>query len=325
MIKYGLGPLVFCILALSIYHQVQRQPDWENSFQKIGQGLSGDGAWSLIAVFLLMFVNWGIEARKWQLALKNLQTISFFRSFKAVFTGTTMAFFTPNRIGEYFGRILFIKEGSRLQAISLTIVCSIAQLMVTVIGGVAGFIFFKRHLAAQGLADASTLFWLQIVYYIALLGALILTLLYFRLSWLVKLARKITPLAGYLRYVNVLESFHATLLIRILSLSFARYIIFLLQYFILFRVFDVDLNWMQNFWVVSVMFVVLSIAPTIAFITDLGIRAKASIELVQFFSSNVVGILATSLSIWLINLVIPALIGSLMILGFKFRDNFRFF
>ncbi|RYG01047.1 MAG: flippase-like domain-containing protein [Chitinophagaceae bacterium] len=325
MIKYGLGPLVFCILALSIYHQVQRQPDWQNSFRTIGQGLSGTGIWYLVAVFVLMFVNWGIEARKWQLALRSLTTISFGRSFKAVFTGTTLAFFTPNRIGEYFGRILFIKEGTRLQAISLTIVCSIAQLMVTVIGGVVGFIFFKAHLAAEKLAADSTLFWLQIVYYVALFGALILTLLYFRLSWLVRLARKITPLAGYLRYVKVLETFNATILIRILSLSFARYIIFLLQYFILFRVFDVELNWMQNYWVVSVMFIVLSIAPTIAFITDLGIRAKASIELVQFFSSNVVGILATSLSIWLINLVIPALIGSLLILGFKFRDNFRFF
>jgi hypothetical protein len=68
------------------------------------------------------------------------------------------------------------------------------------------------------------------------------------------------------------------------------------------------------------MFLVLAIAPTVAFLTDLGIRARASIELVQFFSSNVVGILATSLSVWLINLVIPALIGSLLILGIRINN-----
>jgi len=35
------------------------------------------------------------------------------------------------------------------------------------------------------------------------------------------------------------------------------------------------------------------------------------------FSSNIVGIVATSLAIWIINLVIPALIGSLLILNIR--------
>jgi hypothetical protein len=96
--------------------------------------------------------------------------------------------------------------------------------------------------------------------------------------------------------------------------------VFILQYYLLFKIFNVGVNWWDTLRVISVMFLVLAIAPTVAFLTDLGIRARASIELVQFFSSNVVGILATSLSVWLINLVIPALIGSLLILGIRMNN-----
>jgi hypothetical protein len=144
-----------------------------------------------------------------------------------------------------------------------------------------------------------------------------LTIFYFRLARFVRAVEKIKFVKKWLVFIKVLNGFEATILFRILSLSLGRYLVFILQYYLLFKVFDVSVSWWESFSAISVMFVVLAIAPTIAFLTDLGIRARASIELVQFFSGNVVGILATSLSIWIINLVIPALIGSLLILGIK--------
>jgi type IV secretory pathway VirB2 component (pilin) len=320
IVKYVFGPVVFCILAVSIYRQVASQAGWQNSLQQISVNIRGAGAAGFIAVGVLMFINWGLEARKWQLAMAHLHPISFGRSFKAVFTGTTLAFFTPNRIGEYFGRILYIPDGKRIRAISLTIVCSIAQLLVTLIAGIWGLILFRKHLGAAGSGSQSVLFWLQLVLWLSVAGAFFLAMFYFRLSWLARALEKLFPRGRLPGYVKVLEEFNATVLLRILSLSLFRYIVFLLQYFLLFDVFDVALTVTDTFTVVSVMFVVLAIAPTIAFLTDLGIRAKASIELVQFFSTNVAGILATALGIWIINLVIPALIGSLLVLGLKLND-----
>ncbi|HEY8898512.1 MAG TPA: hypothetical protein VIM79_26975, partial [Niastella sp.] len=72
---------------------------------------------------------------------------------------------------------------------------------------------------------------------------------------------------------------------------------------------------------VSVIFLVLAIVPTIAVITELGVRWKVGIEVVQLFNSNITGILATSLAVWIINLVIPALIGSLLILSIRVFNN----
>ncbi|MDF2187361.1 lysylphosphatidylglycerol synthase transmembrane domain-containing protein [Paraflavitalea sp. CAU 1676] len=316
-----IGPLVFCLLAWSIYHQLQRQPNWKESFSHIQQALAGAGIWKLWSAVLLMLVNWGIEARKWQVVIRRIEPISFGQSLKAIFTGTTMAFFTPNRIGEYVGRILYIGERNRIQGISLTIVCSIAQLLVTLIAGIGALFYMKSIIAVQQPGDTSLVFWINTLLSVTAGGAVILTLFYFRLSWLVKWIEKIPRIERFVRYIRVLDSFNATILLRILSLSVARYLVFIGQYYLLFAVFDVSLTPAQVFASIGVVFLVLAVVPTIAVITELGVRWKASIELVQFFSTNTWGVLATSLSVWIINLVIPALIGSLLILGIRIFKN----
>ncbi len=312
-----IGPLVFCLLGYSIYHQLNRQPDWDRSLDHILQAFTGPKAWMLLLVVGMMLMNWGIEARKWQLVITKIQPISFLQSLKAIFTGTTMAFFTPNRMGEYMGRILYIEDGKRIQAISLTIVCSMAQLLVTLLAGIGALLYMRTYLQFHPVTGDLSPFWIDTVLYVTVLASVLLTLFYFRLAWLVRWIEKIPRIERFVAYIRVLDSFNTTFLLRILSLSVARYVVFIGQYFLLFAVFDVSLNFMQAFASIGVVFLVLAIVPTIAIITELGVRWKASIELVQFFSNNVIGVLATSLSIWVINLVIPALIGSLLIISIR--------
>lgn len=311
------GPLLFCLLAFSIYRQIQRQPNWEQSIQQIIGAFDTLAAWKLAAVFALMMVNWGIEARKWQLVISRMQLISWWKCLKATFTGTTLAFFTPNRMGEYVGRVLYIEEGKRIKAISLTIVCSMAQLLVTLVLGSIGLVVIRSEWLTAGGNSNSVVFWLNAVLYVSLLATGFLTLLYFRLSWLIRWIERIPKIDKWLTHIRVLDNFNATVLWRILSLSVARYLVFVLQYYLLFQVFGVELNGWQVFWSVTVVFLVLAIVPSIALVTELGVRWKTSVEVVQLFSANVVGILATSLAIWIINLVIPALIGSLLILNIR--------
>jgi hypothetical protein len=317
ILNYFIGPSLFCILVYSIYRQLQRQPDWKLSIRQIWQSFDSSTLFIIIIVFGLMLVNWGIEARKWQLAINRVQHISFGRAFKATFTGTTLAFFTPNRMGEYIGRILYIDEGKRIQAIALTIVCSMAQLLVTLSAGLVGLSCMKSFILPSDDSGSIDM-WVIIAMLLVTTAAAVLTLLYFRLGWLLRLAASIPRINKYVDYIKVLDKFNATILLRILSLCFLRYSVFVLQYYLLFQLLKVEINWWQTFWSISVVFLILAIVPSIALFTELGIRWKASIELVAVFSNNVTGILAVSLAIWIINLVIPALIGSLLILGIKF-------
>jgi len=319
-VNYFLGPLLFCWLSYSIYSQLRRQPDLESSWRHIRDSFHTGMIWNLVAVFLLMLVNWTIETWKWKIAVQRIQPINFFTAFKAVMSGVSFSVTTPNRVGEYLGRVLYMNEGNRLKAISLTITGSISQLIVTLVMGLTGLLILRKPIASNGLISS---FWLEILLYGVFVATLILTLFYFRLSWLVKLADRLPGSKKYSWLVEALEHFHATLLLQLLSLSAVRFTVFILQYYLLFRLFDVEISWWQGWWTVSVSFLILAIIPTIALFTDLSLRGKVSLKLIGLFSGNNLGISLVAVSIWFINLIIPALAGSLLILSIKkiFRNK----
>ncbi|HTS43402.1 MAG TPA: lysylphosphatidylglycerol synthase domain-containing protein [Puia sp.] len=317
ILNYLLGPLVFIFLFYSIYQQINKQQHWKESFDQIKSGLTGAEQWRIWVVVLLMLINWGLEARKWQLSLTDLQRLSFFKAYKAILAGVTIASFTPNRIGEYLGRLLYIDEGKRAQSVPLTIVCSIAQLFVTVLAGIWGIFYMLRNINMQRLPGQHALqFGLHTLLIGSIFVMLILALLYFRVGTLVRLFEK-TTLARHLQPVKILKEIKIPVLLSILFLSFGRYLVFILQYYLLFSAFGVALTWNQTFGGISVMFLVMTAIPTFTFLTDLGLRWEASIQIIQVFTSDTTGIFAVSVGIWLINLLIPALLGSLLFLRIK--------
>ena len=322
IINYLLGPIVFVLLLLAIYKQLLQKANWHESLQQIKNAITGPQQWKIWLVFLLMIANWGIEAKKWQLSIAPVQHITWWRAFKATLTGSTMASFTPNRMGEYLGRMLYIEEGKRIQSISLTILCSFSQIMVTMITGCAGIIYLLWDLHHNTMVHVEMIhLWLSVLLIIVLIILLLLSIFYFHLSWLVKLMKRFRVPEKYLVYVKILEDIHTNILLRILFLSFLRYCVFIPQYYFMFSVFAVPLTFLQTFGSISVVFLVLAIVPTFTFLTELGLRWEASIQLVELFSTNTVGIFAGSFGIWLINLVVPALAGSLLILGIKLFKN----
>jgi len=268
-----------------------------------------------------MPVNWGIEARKWQLALRPIGGIAYSDAFKAVFTGTTMASFTPNRMGEYLGRILYVRPGHRIESISLTIVCSMAQLLITLVLGLAGILYLRGALSGHAVAHEKTVLWLNTLLGLVIFLLVSLTIIYFRLSWLLRILGKISVLAKYQAYLKVLQNFDATLLLRILFLSFGRYLVFIVQYGLIFPLFGVILTAGELWGGMSVVFLVMAVMPTFTFLTELGLRWETSIQVLELFSVNTIGIFAGSFAIWLVNLIVPALIGSLLMLSIKLFKN----
>ena len=270
--------------------------------------------WNVVAVLLLMVANWATEAVKWRIAVRRVQQVSFFTAFKAVLSGVSFSVSTPNRVGEYLGRILYMKEGNRLKAISLTIACSISQLIVTLAMGLIGLLVLRRPIENSQMLSPV---WTEVMIYGVLAVLIILTLFYFRISWLVKWVDRLPGSRRFAWLIEVLEEFNATLLLQLLSLSVLRFLIFIIQYYLLFRLFDVQISLAQGWWAVSVAFLIMAVIPTIALFTDLGVRGQVNLKLIGIFSNNQLGIGLTSVSVWFINLIIPALAGSLLILGIK--------
>lgn len=274
-------------------------------------------------VIILMLANWSCEALKWRVLIGHIQKISFLTAFRAILSGlsVSVAMNTPNGSGEYFGRILYIKEGNRIRAITLTFVGSISQLIVTMFLGTIG-LFLLRDNFYNATTDTIHLS-LRLVDAIAYGSIAFTTFLigvYFELSWLIRLLEKIPFIAKYSFFIKKLEDFRSQELLKVLLISIVRYMVFVVQYLLLLQVFNVGIDVVTAFWLITVMFLALAIVPTIA-LAELGVRGKISIFLFGIFSANTLGIVFTASAIWLINLVVPALAGSLFILGIKFFRN----
>jgi hypothetical protein len=313
--------LLLIWLSYSIYQQITQQPDRATAWQQIRGSLTGPESWKLAVVIVLMLLNWGLEAWKWKLSVQPVQHLSYRRAFRSVLAGLSLAINTPNRIGEYVGRMFYIEEGKRLRVISLAVVSSMSQLIITLLAGLFGLWYVKMHLSdATTPGSGLSLFWLNVLLYGVVAALVIMLLLFFRLSWLAKMIEKIPGISKYAYLFNAVEAFGHKVLLKLLFLSLLRYLVFVVQYILLYQVFDVELDIVLAFWLISVMFLVLAIVPTIA-IAELGVRGKASTVLVGMFSTNTTGIGMTTLGIWLINLAIPALAGGLLILGLKIFKN----
>lgn len=269
-------------------------------------------------MFALTWVNWAFESVKWQIALRTVQPIGFFRAFKAVLAGTCIASFTPNRVGEYLGRMLFVDPGNKANSIAPSILCSMSQMLITLIAGAIGIYLFS-DLPYQFHIPWVTPVFFRSSMIVTAISAILLGLIYFRFEPLV--TRVNDWMKKNNRKFSIPSNFSFPTLSAILIISAIRYLIFVLQYFLLFSLFAIPLNGMQVFTGVSVMFVLMAIVPTLTFLTDLGFRWAAGIQIFHVFTLNTAGILAVSLGIWFINLIIPALVGSLLILRIKLFGN----
>jgi len=294
------------------------------AWKKIEHSFTGNEWWKLVLVLLLMLVNWGIEARKWQFLVSGIQKVSFLRAFRAIFTGQAIALNTLNGVGEYVGRVVYLEDGNRLRAVALSIVGSLSQIIVTMVMGICGLIYVRFNILNETKhLEGLSVFWLNGLMYALSFGTIVFILMYFQLSWITKLAEKIPFVAKYAFYIQKLEDFHWKELTRILVLSFFRYVVFVVQYLLLLQLFQVEAQWWQLAWMVCVMFLVLAVVPSIP-VAELGLRGQVSKQLFGLLSVNTLGIVFTAVAIWLINRVIPAIAGTLFILGIKlFKNNPR--
>jgi uncharacterized membrane protein YbhN (UPF0104 family) len=314
LINYFFGPLIFILLCWSIYRQLIHQPDLAARWTQMKGAVKSRELWAAV---LLSGVNWGIESRKWQLLVQHLQAFRFTQAVKSVLAGCTITLFTPNRIGEYGGRILFIEPENRLKAISLNIAASISQLLVTLIMGCAG-LWILRHLSQEENNAFLILpgIWSNAILFISLLIILALLLLYLRIGFWVRLIEKIPGTYEVVKHIAVLEELDREKLLRLMFLSLLRYGVFVAQYMLLLHAMGVELNWWTCFWTITVFYLLVTAAPSLGLV-ELPLRITALWALLKYHTSNEIGVSGAALSIWIINLVLPALAGSFLILGVK--------
>jgi uncharacterized membrane protein YbhN (UPF0104 family) len=268
----------------------------------------------IFIVVLMMFINWMLESLKWKFMIRKIEAISFFTSFRAIFSGITVSSFTPNRIGEYGGRVFCLEKSDRIQAVFITILCSMAQLLTTIIfGSFAFFILHEQFLEDQYFIIEISRFSLLVLFVLNIL----FVLAYFNVAFLINFLWKFSFFNFLRQYINVISLFNFKDLLVTFLYSVFRYLVFSIQFLILLHVFNVDISLYDAILSVMLVFFFITLTPTIT-IAEIGVRGSMALLVFLKFSTNVIGILSSTFLLWIINLIIPAIIGSFFIFSLKF-------
>lgn len=312
-LNYIIGPLLFALLSWSLYRQVVSQPHLEDSWKHIISDWGPKKILFLSLVILFMLVNWGLESLKWKAAVANVQRFSFWEAFKAVLSGVSFSVVMPNRVGEYLGRMMYLPDGKRLKVVSIAIICGVSQLLVTIVFGTIGVIYLKSELISSGFLNPITFQWLTAI---LISVSIILTLFYFNVASLERITDHVLRKRSWYYLVEVIRSFSVQRLGYLLGLSFARYLVFAVQYILIFSLFGVNVSPLTLLWVMSLVFLSLAVIPTIA-LAEIGFRGEIMLKLVGLFSGNSLGIVLASVTMWIINLILPALAGTMFMLRIR--------
>jgi len=259
-----------------------------------------------------MPLNYSLEAIKWKMVLKNLEEISFIKTVKSVFTGLSVGFITPNNIGDYAGRISFLKKENRLSAIPLLFLVRLTQLLTTIwAGSFALFYFLKGNLFKT---DEGNIIFTSIV-------LLIVTLCIFNLHKIPLLLFRNKIFAKFFYFLDTLQKIKLYNVLLLSIASMFRHFIFILQFYFVFCALNSTLTLEQVFLGTSAALLVKSVLPGFKALNDLGIREAASIYFYHHFSESSLTVAGVCLIIWVINMVMPALIGLMIIMVRKKVSN----
>lgn len=264
----------------------------------------------LVLVAILMLANWGMEALKWQMLTRPVEPIHFLKSLKAVFCGVTFAIFTPNRIGEFGGRILVLENKNRIKGVVVTLVGSFAQIVATLVFGAFSLTYYLF------VYEAIEMYIGMAVVFIAVLFVFFLLMLYYNVDLGYRIFRKLpffTRFRKALKVLSVLSFFNAAALSRILLYSFLRYFIFAVQYLLLINMFGIHVPFFEGMIFIASIFLVQSVIPAPA-VAELGVRNSVSGFFFSHVTSNLLGVYSAATLLWFINLIIPSLIGAIFIL-----------
>jgi hypothetical protein len=303
IVKNSVGLLLFVICSIAIYKKVIVQSNWENLKQTIATQLGSIGIWNWVMLIFLLFLNLWMEAIKWKLVVAKNNPITIGRSFKSVLVGQAFAFFTPNRIGEYAGRTMFLSSGNKIMGLAQMAWTSYAQLLVTVfIGSVALFINIEYYPWMQN----NWMLWIKTMS--PFVGAIALFLFFYQKPW-----------SGRLQFLNIIQ-IDSGIKIKLLSLSTARYLVFIGQYYWVAYLLQMNMSLATLFLSLSILFLLLSILPTIS-ISELVVRGQLLIMILTPFYSNQLTIVSLSSIIWGINFLFPAIIGTCLLLGYRIKEK----
>lgn len=318
LLSYGLKLCVIIFMTWILYVQVFEKNDLSNLLVQLKGSLDQKGNWIYITVAIcLVPINWLLESKKWKLLINHFQPFSLREALFSVLAGVSVAIMTPGRIGEYGGRLIGIKQSNQPKALLANLISSLSQNIINIgIGLVGALIFMQQFMPLQQSIFLSLMFMSSIIITVMLL-------IYFRIDLLNGIIAYLPDWNWVQKVKSSISSFDkmdSSTLFSLLGVSFLRYTTYLSQYVLLIFFFGVTENLTASVLGVTTIFFLQSNLPLPPALSVLA-RSEMAIFLWSVFTTNVLGIIAASFLLWIINLVLPAILGTIIISQAKIFED----
>lgn len=270
-------------------------------------------------IVVLMAFNWGTEVYKWKLLASHMTDVSNKLAIKSTLAGVAASVFTPYRIGGYFGKVALFQYRYRAKGIVLQMYNAMAMFIVN-------FFFGLLFLGLLSLNTKNDVFGIghETAAFLGFLGAgvvLIFWFLYVYVNFIVGVFEKLPYTKKWNKYWDMLsEKGYKKTAVKILGLSVLRYLGITYQYVLAYQLFGITINWYDAYFASGALFFLFQFVPVFNAV-ELGLTRTAmftfiltTFGLVENITPQLtLEITSASFLIWLINLAIPSLAGSVFL------------
>jgi len=258
----------------------------------------------ILILFSATFSNWFLEILKWKTLVSHIERISIWESVAQSLGGLTASLLTPNRVGEYGAKALYFEKYKRKQIVGLNFLGNSAQLITTLFFGLIGFSFFVIQFHIE-------LPWYKIARMSIFLGM-------FGLFFFLGTRQKRFQVKGYSwkSLKNFIRNISHTIHLKNLSSSISRYLIFSHQFYFLLLLFNAEVSYITSMSAITAMYLITSIIPML-FIFDVIVKGSIAVWLFGYLQITELQILSVVAVMWILNFVIPSVIGSYFVFSFN--------
>lgn len=266
---------------------------------------SGWKQWGcLMAAIALVPLNFGCEAWKWRYQLRSIYPMDMKEAQRQTYFGFVGAFLTPERLGDYPTRVTRIEDQTKwLPAITMGFVGSMALSTVNVLCGLISFTCSRVEFEGVSKEKIALLAY-------CMMGAFVLLLLGLpRLAAYLDGKRQFAPATEAL--IRTVKQFSVKEFPVLVGMSFCRYLVYATQLLLVLIFCGIELEMHQFITIIPIHYLFVTLVPTIP-LADAAVRGSIGVMIFAWYTSNTAAVAITFIMLWLINTMIPMVVGTMM-------------
>lgn len=301
---------IFVLILGVILYRIfqQKQQNCSDLFTEFSKIFNAKNLFKLSLVFTFIIVNWACEAKKWQILINKFEKLTFIDAYQSVLVGLTLGFVTPVNLGDFAGRIMNLQKKNRSEGIGTILLGNGIQFYVTLTFGIIAYLLIWTN---------NLTIFDQIIFGLLICCFFLGLIVFYKRTKILIFLNRFTWIKPYEIYLKALTLFENNVFIKVFIWTTLRFLTYSLQFVMMLQIFQINVKFI-DLWAISCLVLLFkTLFPSINFLSDLGVRQISALHFFSFYSVNISSVITATFALWIINILLPVLVGSVLFLRIK--------